>query len=425
MKRLLPLALLALAIGSAPVLADCVADLSVSEAQRAYQQGQTLEASGNLWDAINEYDRAQGYVCETGGNPVAQQALAKAMALGTRQGKSEEQKGNLFNDGKPAGAFQWYEKGARFADADHVLIAALKKSPDNMPVAAFAQEHFKLRGQDYFANNNRAAIALGGGYRLNPDYGPYVANLPTANIQRLLNSYQSLLPETYLQALAQLAQQKDAIKPGDQLAALKWQQASHAFVQQWHSGGGVGGSDKQGDRLQAVRDLFGQAWQWTQQVGDYRAADRLRAQIDQARLAHAERLLKSYTSTAALWESARDVYRDLDQTAQLKLLTQKAKAYADQAMAAGHYQRASEFYYLIEDYDNEQLARSKLDAQAEQVAQELQLGSAEQLAELQKLYGNPQKIQELQQQAINMQQQLEEQARQARAQGYMPENEEE
>ena len=424
MKRFLPLALLALAIGSAPVLADCVADLSVSEAKRAYQQGQALEAKGQLWEAINEYDRAQGYVCETGGNPVAQQALVKAMALGTRQGKSEEQKGNLFNDGKPIGAFQWYEKGARFADADHVLIAALKKAPDNMPVAAFAQEHFKLRAQDYFANNNRAAITLGGGYQLDPGYEPYVANLPTANIQRLLNSYQSLLPETYLQALAQLAQQKDAIKPGDQLAALKWQQASHEFVQHWHSSDtGTGG--KQGDRLEAVRDLFAQAWQWTQQVRDYRAADSLRAKIDQARLAHAERLLKSYTSTATLWESARDVYRDLDQSAQLNLLTQKAKTYADQAMTAGYYQRASEFYYLIEDYDNEQLARTKLEAQAAQVAQQLPMASAAQLAELQKLYSNPQHIQELQQQAINMQQQLEEQARQARAQGYMPETEEE
>src|SRR5690606_7999839 len=138
---------------------------------------------------INKYDVAQGYVCDDGGNPVAKQALTKAIALGSKQGKLEEQKENLFKDGKPVGAFQWYEKGSQFAAADKVLIAALKKAPTNRQLSAFAQEHFKVRAQDYFKSNNKTAISMTGGYSLDPTFDPYVVSLPPTNIERLLNSY--------------------------------------------------------------------------------------------------------------------------------------------------------------------------------------------------------------------------------------------
>lgn len=413
MKKLLTASLLSFAIYIPSGLADCVADLSVTDAKKAYQEGTTLETQGQFWEAINKYDAAQGYVCENGGNPVAKQALSKAIALGSKQGKLEEQKGNLFKDGKAAGAFQYYEKGAQFAAADKVLIAALKKAPTNIQLSAFAQEHFKIRAQDYFKANNKMAIDAVGGYELDPSFDPYVVSLPPTNIERLLDSYQTLLPETYLQALAKLEQKNDAIKPGDMMGAMSVQQANTQFQQQWKT-----------DRIEDIRKAFDEAHNWTQQIRDYKDADVLRAKIDQARLAHADRLAKSYSGTVTLLESALEFYRQQDKEVQIKALEQKARSFADQAMAAAQYQRASNLYNLIGDYEKEEQARTKLDAQREQLAKDAEMGSAAQIAEMQKMYSDPQKILELQKQAQEMQKQMEAQQKQGKTAEYQKETDE-
>ena len=390
--------------------ADCVADLSVADAQQAYQKGTALEAQGQLWDAINHYATAQGYVCEDSGNPVAKQALAKAIALGSKQGQIEEQKGNLFKDGKLAGAFQWYEKGAQFALADKALIAALKKTPANRQLSAFAQEHFKTRGEAYFAANNKQAINATGGYQLDPSFDRYVISLPPTNIERLLNSYQTLLPDSYLQAFAKLEQQKDALQPGDIAGVVNIQQASTQFQQQWKT-----------DRLEDAEDAFDEAHSWTQQVRNYKEADALRTKIVQVRLAHADRIATSYAGTAKLVDSALQFYRQQDKNTQIKTLEQKARNNADQAMAAKQYQRASDFYNLIGDSGKEQQAREKLDAQQEQLAQDAQMGSAAQIAEMQKMYSDPKKIQALQKQAQEMRKQLDEQRKKGTSTEYQKE----
>jgi hypothetical protein len=402
MKRLLTTSLALLVIVAPYCVADCVADLSVADAQHALQQGSTLETQGKLWDAIKQYDTAQGYVCEQGGNPVARQALRKAMALGSKQGKLEQDKGNLFNDGKPAGAFQWYEKGAHYAAADQALIAALKQTPTNLQLSAFAQEHFKTRSQNYFLANNKMAIDATGGYTLDQAFDSYVSGLPASNIDRLLASYQSLLPDTYLQALVRLEQQKDALQPGDIAGAISAQQAATQFEQQWQT-----------DRLEEVRTAFDEAFSWTQQVRDYKAADVLRAKIDQARLSHADRLSTSYAASVKLMESALQFYRQHNKDDKINALEKKARRYAEQAMAEKHYQRASAFYLLLNDYDNEQLARAALETQQQHLATEAQMGSAAQLAELQKMYSDPKNIQQLQQQALELQNKMEAQRKNA------------
>lgn len=395
MKRIVNTGLAWLLFAAPLGYADCAADLSVADAQKAYKDGTTLEAQGQLWDAINKYEIAQGYVCEDGGNPIAKQALSKAIALGSKQGALQEQKGNLFKDGKAAGAFQWYEKGAKFASADKVLIAALKKNPTDIQLSAFAQEHFKNRAYESFKSNRQTALELAGDYTLDAAFDPYVVSLPPSNIARLLDSYQAVLPDTYLQSLAKLEQQNDAIKPGDIAAAMNVQQAATQFQKQWKT-----------DRIEDIEDLFSDAQAWTQQIRDYKQAEALRAKIDQARLSHADRLSKSYNSTVKLLESAFLFYRQLDKEMQLKALEQKASAYADQAMAAAHYERAGNLYRLINDYEKEQQARAKLDEQTEQLAKDAQMGSAAQIAEMQKMYSDPKKIQELQKQAQEMQKQI-------------------
>jgi hypothetical protein len=394
-------------------LADCVADLSAADARRVYQEATQLEATGKLWDALLKYDTAQGYVCDDGGNPVAKQALDKAIALGNQQGKVEEQKGNFYKDGKPVGAFQWYERGAQFAAADRTLIAALKKDPSNIQISAVAQEHFKVRSEAYFAANNKSAIAASGGYQLDTSYDTYVRSLPPTNIDRLLASYQILLPDTYLQAFAKLEQQKEALKPGDMAGIINIQQQATSFHQQWKT-----------DRIEDIRKAFDEAHSWTQQVRDYQEAEKLTEKIAQARLAHADRMMKSYSSTLEFLESAIEIYNQYDKESQIKAAKQKAADYADQAMAANQYERASRFYSLIGDHDKEQQARDKLEAQTDQLAQDAQAGSAAQLAEMQKMYSDPQKIQELQKQAQEMQRQIEAQQNNAKSETYQKESDE-
>lgn len=401
---------LALGLIAHTSLADCVADINIADARRLYQEAAQLEASGKLWDSLLKYHAAQGYVCEDGGNPVAKQALSKAITLGSKQGKIEEQKGNLFNDGKPAGAFQWYEKGAQFAAADRVLIAALKKTPTNMDLSAVAQEHFKIRSQDYFSANNEMAITATGGYILDKSLDRYAASVPPTNIEHLLTSYQTLLPDNYLQELAKLEQQKDTVQPGDIAGMMSLQQASTRFQQQWKS-----------DRIEDVRRAFSDAQSWAQQIRDHQEAETQRAKVDEARLQHADRIHASYSDTAKLMESALNIYRQQEKSAQIKNVEKKARGYAQQAMAAKQYQRASDFYNLIGDSEKEQLARTKLDEQQEQLAQNAQMGSAAQIAEMQKMYSDPKKIQELQKQAQEMQKQMEEQRKKGASAEYQKE----
>src|SRR5690606_17259441 len=132
-------------------------------------------------------------------------------------------------------------------------------------------------------------------------------------------------------------------------------------------------------------------------------------------------LAKSYSSTVKLMETALNFYVPLNKDSQIKALHQKGREYADQAMAAKQYQRASEFYYLIGDYNNEQLARAKREEQGDQLAKDAQMGSEAQLAEMQKVYSDPNKIHELQNQAKEMQKQLEEQQKKGTSAEYKKE----
>lgn len=254
---------------------------------------------------------------------------------------------------------------------------------------------------------------MAGEYKLDSSFDPYVVSLPPTNIERLLNSYTTLLPEAYLQGFAKLEQQKDAVKPGDMTSAINLQQAAKQFQQQWKT-----------DRIDDIENALDEAHTWTQQIRDYREAEKWIAKIDQARLAHADRISKSYSETAKLLENALTFYRQLDKEPQINALENSARNYADQAMAAAQYQRAMDFYDLIGDYDKEAQARAKLEAQNDQLAKDAEMGSAAQIAEMQKMYSDPEKIQQLQKQAQEMQKQMEEQQKKGASAEYQKETDE-
>ena len=196
--------------------ADCVADISVADAKRYFQQGSQLEIRGDVYAALVAYNTAQGYVCEDGGNPVAKSASQKASALGLALGEKAERQGHFYtvDDNKP-GAFQYYEAGAHFAAADRMLVAALQQDPANRSLSATAQEHFRTRGEAYFTANNAMRLAVSGAYRLNPDHVRYVQSLPRINIDQLLKQASAQLPDTYLLEYRQLEEQKEKLEPSD------------------------------------------------------------------------------------------------------------------------------------------------------------------------------------------------------------------
>lgn len=394
------LSFLMMLLSAAIVQADCVADISASDASASYVRAGEFETAGKLWEAINAYERAQGYVCDQGGNPVAKQALAKAIALGTKEGERAEQAANYFNDGRSKGAFQWYQKAAQFQAADRVLMAALEKSPNDFALVGIAIEHFYQRGQAYFITNNRAAITATGGYQLNGRYATYVGGLPAINIERMLATYKSILPDEYLISLVDLEFKKETLVPGDMRTMLQIQQAFSAMQQHWQS-----------DRLVDARKLFEEAQRWAQLLRDNQARAKQLAIVAQAQLAHADRLVAHYGASVSLLGAALDIYRTQEKSLQVKQVQQQARKYADKALAEKQFERASNLYLLAGDEAKAQQVRVQLDAQSEQLSQGLQADASAQVAAMQAIYSDPEKLKELQRQALLLQQQMQ-QARQ-------------
>jgi hypothetical protein len=394
--RIGPCVLLILSLASPAVLADCADGLSVIETKQALANGSKLEAAGRYWSAINAYHKAQDYVCDMGGNPVAPEAIKKAAALGRKQGKLASQNGNWFNDSSLSpGAFQWYEQGLLFAEADKALITALKQKPDNMSLSGFAQQHFATRNASYFIPNNKLAVATLGGYQLDQSQLAYVTQLPSINVKRLLDSYAGVLPDSYLSEFANLDKQSYVKDSNDILANMKVQQLGADFQQHWHS-----------DRLDDSNNLFDQADSWARQNTAVPVSDKLSQQVQLARIAHADRLLQKYSDAPQLLGDALSIYQQTDQKTKLQSAKQKAAQYAQQAMQAENYNLANHFYGLAGDDENAALAQAKMDQKGAEMAESMASGYAAQAAKMQKMFSDPERIKELQQQALKLQQQL-------------------
>ncbi|HSX84715.1 MAG TPA: hypothetical protein VLE50_04875 [Cellvibrio sp.] len=380
--------------------ADCVADISVSDAHQLLQRGEQLEREGNLYEALHRYKAAQGYVCEDGGNPVAGTAARKAAELAIMQGKKAEAHQLFYSDGqdKP-GAFQWYEIGGHYAAADRALVAALKQQPEDRNLSAKAQEHFYIRAEEYFIANNQLRIRITGSYKVDPIHVAYVRQLPYDNVGKLLSKTAQQLPDAYLQELAALEKQKHTIKPGDIAANIQLQQDAGQFEQRWRS-----------DRVKDVSKLFYEATDWTRQMRDYAEAEQLRKRIDSVKLAHADKLLTHYAHLPEVFSQAMDYYQEMDLTGKINQARKQANQFAEKAMADNFYERAARYYRIAGEDAKEDLANMKYQEQSEQLSAEMSAGYAQQAAELQQLYNDPEKIRALQQQALEMQKQLQQQS---------------
>jgi hypothetical protein len=376
--------------------ADCAVGQSIQQAQASYAQGEQFELSGQPWLAVNAFHKAQDYVCGRPGNTVAPQAIKKAAHIAKQQAELAIAQGNLFNDSVTApGAFQWFEQGLLFSEADKTLVAALKKSVHNLDVVDFALRHFNERSENYFVANHVTVINTLGAYKPDADLVAFVRHLPAENIQYLLASYAETLPQKYLEGLADLERRRIKVNPLDMLAVDKIQHLSMKFFQRWKT-----------NRLDDATHLFDLASDWLQLVFDPRQQTEIQQRILQARLAHADHLLMQYAEIPPLLEHVISVYMRTNQSSKLQQAKQMANKQAEQAIANAQFNLARRFYELAGNEQKAGLAQQQYDQQNQQFVEQMAAIYSNQAADMQKRWSDPELIQSMQQQAQQLQQNL-------------------
>lgn len=396
-SKIRTLSLLAMLVLSHASWADCVADITAAEARDFFDKGRKLQDRGQDAVALNSYIRAQGYVCDQGGNPVARQALERAALIGKKNGALAEQQKNWFDESiTHYGAFQWYEKSGYFAKADHALIQALKLNPANRELSAQAQEHFRHRSMDYFGRNSADLINATEPYQMSQQHFDYVAALPAENVNRLLQQQPTLVPKQYLDELTALSLAHDNLRATDLVGQMNLQKKAQAFAQKWQNKG-----------LEAAADHFELAMAWTRQMPDYTKAELLQQQILAARMEQANWFSRDYAQNHEILRQALNFYLQADRADLVQKVRVQALAAGDKAMAEQKYQRASQFYNLAEQDDKMELAEQKLAEQRDNFSQQMAGQSQKQIEAMKALAKDPEKLKAMQQNALRLQKELE------------------
>lgn len=382
--------------------ADCVADITAAEARDYFSKGQQAEAAGREAMALNHYVKAQGYVCDNGGNPVLRQALDKAAALGKKNGEKAAQQQHWFDENLNAyGAFQWYEKSGYFARADHALVQQLKRDPANRQLSAQAQEHFRHRASDYFKSNGQQLISATEPYQMSQQHFDYVAALPVENVRQLLQQQPQLVPKSYLDELMELALSRDNLRPTDLAGSMKLQQRATEFEKKW-----------QGKGLDAAEEQFDLAMEWTRQMPDYNKAEQLQQQITAAKLEQANWFSRDYAASYDILNQAMNFYRQADRADLIQKVQVQATSIGDKAMAEQKYQRASQFFNLAGQDEKMDLAEQKLAEQRDNLSQQMAGQSQQQIEAMKAFASDPEKLKAMQQKALQLQKELQQKQQQ-------------
>lgn len=396
--RVLPLLLLLSPLS----WADCVADLTAEEAKDFFAKGRQLQDKGQDAAALQSYIKAQGYVCDKGGNPVLRQSLERAAFLGKKHGALAEQQNHWFDENSGQyGAFQWYEKSGYFAKADHALVQALQLDPANRQLSALAQEHFRHRSMDYFGRNSADRIAATEAYQMSQQHFDYVAALPAENVRLLLGKQSELVPKEYLDELAALAIKQDTMRATDLAGQMKLEQQARVFAEKWRDKG-----------LDSSAKNFDLALEWTRQMPDHHQAEQLQQQIIAARLKHADWFSRDYAQSHDILRQALSFYQQSDRADLVQKVQVQALAAGDKAMAAEQYQRASQFYNLAEQDEKMDLAEQKLAEQRDRLSQQMAGQSQQQIDAMQALARDPEKLKAMQQKAAALQKELQQKQKQ-------------
>jgi hypothetical protein len=394
------LAALMLAAGySLPAAADCGASSTPAKARASFARGQAAEKAGRPRDAVAAYVAAQEATCEA--NPVETAAARRAAELSKPLAAAAERSGDL------ATAYELYESGGWFADADRTLIAQVRSKTDDVGLWERARGHFANRTLQAFAANEKPRLAVTGAYTPDPTFLPEVMAMPAKRHAAALAREGAAFDEKYLQAIVALAKAMPD-DPTDMAAMNRAQQMALDLGRRWPK-----------DPLETSRSLLQLARDWSNRLpeSETRALEaQTRARLEQ----RAATLAANYSGAPKALESAIAYHGmvTFGDSAQLEPRVAKVKAQALQlgtaAERAGHLAVAIDYYDVAGDDARRDAAREKQQQLAMKKMQPQIDAAQRQAAALAKQYGDPAQVEALKRQAEAAKAAIEQQKAQGR-----------
>jgi hypothetical protein len=378
--------LLGTLLSAGTAFADCPGPF-VRDMKRAYENAKTAEGQGKKEDALFFYHGAQGSVCENN-NPYEADAAKRAAPLGLELGAAAEKRGDFDK------ARQLYEAGGHFAAADRAFMRAIRPNALEPRAYASGKDHFHRRSETWFNQNNAAALRVTGAYKPDPELIAEVDAMPAKGIDHALRKEAASFNEDYLRDFVQLTQAQPD-DPTDANALQRMLSAQQAFSQKWKNA--AGSLDTSQEALQTLRS-------WSITVEDKKLAADVAAKVAQISEQHATALKQKYFGAPQLLQDAIDYYylpASDNSTVEPKAAAVRALALklGGEADAKDRYVLAAS-YYSVADADakaeavrerGRQVAMKKMQPQIDQMRKQADA--------IQKEYGDPAKVAEVQKQA--------------------------
>jgi hypothetical protein len=375
--------------------ADCAADATIADTQRAYAKAQQFEREGNKAAAFANYVAAQEGTCEA--NPVETAAAKRAAALALTLGAAAERQGNFER------AFEIYDNGGQYTAADRVLMAWVRSQPDSRSVFEKARQELDYRALPAFHSNNAVRLSVTAAYHPNPLHLAEVLAMPGIGAQRALQKEMAAFNEQYLRDYMRLIQARpDDLTDSDAMQSFMNAQQDFSRTHTYE------------DPIKASRDALEQMQSWEAATFDQAVAARIRALRQQRLEQRIVLLTKSFAGAPQFLEAAKDYQRALrldDAATKARLASVKAQAarLGDEAKANGRYTLAAEYYEVAEDdakaaavrEAQQKLAMNKMQPSIDQMKKQAEA--------MQKQFGDPAKVQAMREQALAMQKSLQQQ----------------
>ena len=379
---------------SANALADCAADATVADVRASYNKGQQLERDGKLPGAFLAYVAAQEYTCDP--NPVEAEAARRAAALAVTLGADQEKKGHFEK------AFDIYDNGGRYTEADRALMALVRANPDSPYVFGKARSALEDRALPAFHSNNKVRLATTGAYHRDPKNLAEVLAMPAKGAERAFHEEAAAFNEQYLREFVQVTQSTP-----DDATDLEAMQAAQgrftAFAQKWAN-----------DPLKTSRDALALAQSWSAAATDKAVSDRIEVRRKQVLEQRIATLLGKYSGAPKLIDAAIDyqlaVKQDYDLNQQrVAAIKSRADRLGDEAERKQRLMLAAEYYAVAGQSAKAQAARDRQQQQAMARMQPTMDAMQKHAAELQKQFSDPEKVKAMQAQAEAMRKSLEQQ----------------
>jgi hypothetical protein len=388
-----------LAAGTA--FADCPGPF-VRDMKRAYENAKAADSQGKKEDALFFYHGAEGSVCEKT-NPYEADAAKRAAPLGLELGTAAEKRGDLDK------ARQLYEAGGHFAAADRVFMMAIRQKADEPASYQSALEHFNNRRQQWFAENNSAALKVTGPYPPDAKLIAEVDAMPAKAIERLTQKEATSFNEDYLRDVVQGAQSRpdDGTDPNAIQRAIS---SSQAFAQKWK---GV-------EYVKISRKALETLRMWGYTVQDAKLTATINTRVAQLSEQRATTLRQKYFGAPELLEEAMDYYRvpgsdNSKADSQVAAVRAQALKLGDEANAKNRYTLAMAYYRTADAEDKAKAVEQRQQQQAMQRMQPQIDQMRKQADALQQQYSDPAKVAEMQKQAEAIRKSMQEQQAGAKA----------